>query len=298
MKWKLITEKETPSDSNVIQLALDGKCNDKTKYSPSIKFMSILYDKLNELVFMDMLPSDLKFKIIDAIDDYAGDTIIGRSAVNGSNMLFATTIVFNNSIKLTIPDWIDVMVHEMIHVYDIEYCQNHYHKEKYERHGDWFLNMANKLNKKYGFDVKDYFDKDFEVNDEPLKLYVNHAVVVEKTNGKRFVVIISDHDKDKCLEYIFNEMNIDEVTVFTTSNQDIECLDKLNPTTGEFKKYECDYDFIEKFGPFYDIQKMSLKDKFIKESIDDEPEDIKILRKIDGIRDIRRVDWGWEFHMS
>ena len=43
---------------------------------------------------------------------------------------------------------------------------------------------------------------------------------------------------------------------------------------------------------------MSLKDKFIKESIDDEPEDIKILRKIDGIRDIRRVDWGWEFHMS
>ena len=147
MKWKLITEKETPSDSDVIQLALDGKCNDKTKYSPSIKFMSILYDKLNELVFIDMLPSDMKFKIIDAIDDYAGDTIIGRSAVNGSNMLFATTIVFNNSIKLTIPDWIDVMVHEMIHVYDIEYCQTHYHNEKYERHGDWFLNMANKLNK-------------------------------------------------------------------------------------------------------------------------------------------------------
>ena len=56
------------------------------------------------------------------------------------------------------------------------------------------------------------------MNDEPLELYVNHAVVVEKINGKRFVVIISDHDKDKCLEYIFNEMNIDEVTVFTTSS--------------------------------------------------------------------------------
>ena len=38
------------------------------------------------------------------------------------------------------------------------------------------------------------------MNDEPLELYVNHAVVVEKINGKRFVVIISDHDKDKCLE--------------------------------------------------------------------------------------------------
>ena len=84
----------------------------------------------------------------------------------------------------------------------------------------------------------------------------------------------------------------------TTMNQGSDSLDKLNPTTGKYTVYSCDDDFMSEFGPFTDAKTISLKKMFMNESEDDEPEDIKILRKIEGVRNIRKVKGGWEFHIS
>ena len=122
MKWILFNESiKTPSDSAIIDSVIENSCDDNTKYSPDTEFMRVSYEKLNRLVFMNMLPSDMKFKIVNAFDEYVGDTIVMRSSIRGSNMLFPTTIVFNNSLTLTMRDWINVMIHEMLHAYDVEY---------------------------------------------------------------------------------------------------------------------------------------------------------------------------------
>ena len=126
MKWLLIEAAKTPNDSTIIDSVINGSCKDDTKYSPNIEFMKIAYEKLNELLFLNMLPSDMKFKIINAFDKYVGDTVVMRSSINGSRMLLPTTIVFNNSLTLTMRDWVNVMIHEMLHAYDVEYRSNEY----------------------------------------------------------------------------------------------------------------------------------------------------------------------------
>ena len=137
----------------IIDSVINGSCKDDTKYSPDIEFMKIAYEKLNELLFLNMLPSDMKFKIINAFDKYVGDTVVMRSSINGSRMLFPTTIVFNNSLTLTMWDWVNAMIHEMLHAYDVEYRSKEYSNPNYERHEGWFVEQVNKINKKYKINI-------------------------------------------------------------------------------------------------------------------------------------------------
>ena len=298
MKWLLIEATKTPNDSTIIDSVINGSCKDDTKYSPDIEFMKIAYEKLNELMFLNMLPSDMKFKIINAFDKYVGDTVVMRSSINGNRMLLPTTIVFNNSLTLTMRDWVNVMIHEMLHAYDVEYRSNEYSNPDYEKHGGWFVEQVNRINKKYGFDVQVQYDKKFGVNDEQPNLSVNHLVIIGKEDDVISGVIVSDNNKDEFLEYIYNELKKKSVLIMTTMNQDSDMLDKFNPKTCEYTIYECDDEFMHEFGPFVDAKTISLKRMFANESVDDEPEDIRILRQIKGIREIRKVKDGWEFHIS
>ena len=299
MKWILINEaKKTPSDSDLIDSVINNSCEDNIKYSPDIEFMRIAYEKLNKMVFMNSLPSDMKFKVVNGFDKYVGDTIVMRSSINGSKMLFPTTIVFNNSLTLTMREWINVMLHEMIHAYDVEYRSNEYSKPEYKRHEGWFVKQVNKINDTYGFEVQVEYDKEFGVNDETPELSVNHFVVIGNEDDDLSCIIVSDDNKNECLEYIYNELGKKSVLIMTTTNPDSDSLDKLNPNTGKYTTYVCDDDFMKEFGPFFDTKTISLKKMFMNESADDEPEDIKILRKIDGVRNLRKVNGGWEFHLS
>ena len=103
------------------------------------------------------------------------------------------------------------------------------------------------------------------VNNEPPNLSVNYLVILDKEDDVISGVIVSDNNKDEFLEYTI---------------------------------YECDDEFMREFGPFVDAKTISLKRMFANESVDDEPEDIRILRQIKGIRNIRKVKGGWEFHIS
>lgn len=298
-KWILINESTIPNDNNLFDSAIDGTCLDNSKYSPTVNFMEYTYAKLNKILFMNALPIDMKFKIVEAFDEYVGDTIVMRSSIHGSKMLFPTTIVLNNSLTLTIRDWVNVMIHEMIHAYDVEYRSNEYNKADYKEHEGWFMNQVNRINKKYGFEVKANYENDFGVNDDLPKPTTNYLILIDKEDDVPMGIIISEEDKDECLEYIYKEIKKKIVLLLTTSNTLSDSLNKLNPKTGEYTIYSCDDDFTKEFGPFFDAKTISLKKMFMNESTeDDEPEDIKILRQIKGIRNLRKVKDGWEFHIS
>lgn len=299
MKWLLISEETTPTDSSIIDSVIDNSCKDDTKYSPSTEFMRIAYEKLNELVFINMLPSDMKFKVVNAFDGCVGDTIVMRSSINGNKMLFPTTIIFNNSLKLTMREWMNALVHEMIHAYDVEYRSKEYSDQNYKNHEGWFMKQVDKINKKFGFEVQVYYDKEFGVNNEPPKLSVNHLVIIGHEDDVPYGIIVADDNKDECLKFIYNELKKKSVLIMTTLNPNSDSLDKLNPATGEYTTYDCDDGFMNEFGQFTDIKTISLRKMFMNESVDDdEPDDIKILRKIEGIRNLRKVKGGWEFHIS
>lgn len=67
---------------------------------------------------------------------------------NRRNKVWATAITLNGSRTLTSHEWLEVVLHEMIHVLDYETNPEHflgYMGRSYDVHGSWFLNYGKKF---------------------------------------------------------------------------------------------------------------------------------------------------------
>ena len=238
----------------------------------------------------------MKFKVLSfPNEEYYGDT---KCFINQYGRLIPSTIILNKAFLLSPHQWVEVIIHEMIHVLDYEYTPEHFEDIKYEKHGDWFMSQANRF-RNDGFDIKDYADYEFEHNDDICDMNeFNYFIVIDKSvDDEVYGVKVTKDKLDDSLKYIYDKFHKKSVIVLKTNNPHYNELEEVNTNNDSYEVYEYDDKFIEEFGPFYGKEKRNLNEMFSESN--EEPESIRTLRQIKGIRNIRKVKSGlWEFHMD
>lgn len=144
MKWYLISEDYVPTDTNLIDLVLRGKSDDTNKYTPTREFLLYAYTKLNKLFFDDKLPSSSDINIhIGNLDEFNNDSKIHLGCTNislsESGIVVVHDLLLNGTIMITLHEWVEAIIHEMIHIQEAIEYPNHFYMKDYDSHGEYRL---------------------------------------------------------------------------------------------------------------------------------------------------------------
>lgn len=209
IKWRLINEEYSPNDSGVIDSVLNGSSSNTKKYTPTREFLLYAYTRLNELFFDDKLPSASSINVdISNLDEFnnSGRTIhCGCTNISkpGDNIVLIHDLLLNGTIMITLHEWIETIIHEMIHIQEcIEYPE-HLYMKSYDEHGRWFMKRAREF-KKHGFIIQKKFNGEFDVSvdDESTKLQNDKEVLLQydvSSDGSPIVIKILKSDMDDAL---------------------------------------------------------------------------------------------------
>ena len=162
---RIVSEESTPSDMDEIMASFNSDVSPR-KLVPTTKFLENAYRIFNRKFFGDRLPQRLVFQIkAQPTQSYVGLAYYEYNNRTGS--VRAVAITLNSARTLTLHEWLEVVLHEMIHVLDYETNPRSfvgYMRRAYDAHGAWFLNEGKKY-EKYGFHVQKYCAADIGVND-------------------------------------------------------------------------------------------------------------------------------------
>ena len=100
------------------------------------------YGILNKKFFHDNLPAGISFKVkVQPTKRYIG--LASYVYDRARDRVWSTGVTLNGSRTLTLHEWLEVVLHEMIHILDYETNPNHflgYMRHAYDAHGSWFMN--------------------------------------------------------------------------------------------------------------------------------------------------------------
>ena len=108
-------------------------------------------------------------------------------------------------------EWLEVVLHEMIHILDYETNPNHFTgvmRHAYDPHGYWFMNEGDKYTK-HGFHVQKYCKADIGINtdDDKVKNRISNSVFLYmKGSGRPMIMKMSRKNLDRNLDYITSRM--------------------------------------------------------------------------------------------
>ena len=232
--------------------------------------------------------------------------------------VWATSVTLNGSRTLTLHEWLEVVLHEMIHVLDYETNPQHfigYMRHGYDAHGYWFLTEGEKYIK-YGFHVQKYCKADIGVNtdDSKVKNRIGNSVFLYmKGTGRPLIMKMSRKNLDRNLDYITSRMGkpwstfgqgVKEIQIMTSENPNISLLRdlRMRDSTSRISWWWFDDDFNKKYGPFEvedTVKVLSAKNKVNEEDLESKPEEVEpetpeevideIEDKIDGVEDVKEV---------
>lgn len=122
------------------------------------------YTLFNKWYFDNKLPKS------DKLDFYC-DYFLGENFVAGATALVQVApghmiprkITYNLSVPTYEKMFMDILLHEMIHILDYTHYSYHFSDKNYDVHGNFFLEQADKLNK-YGWNITTTFDEKMEIN--------------------------------------------------------------------------------------------------------------------------------------
>ena len=178
MKW-LLLEEFTPSTDKFVSTAIKSDSN-VTRYTPTLDFLKRAYSKLNNKFFGGKLPTGgFEYKI----DHDLNDTSAGHANANkdeSTGKIKIKYIALNGTLMKSPHSWIETLIHEMIHIEDFTCHPEHFNKEGYTGHENWFDNRARSF-KKYGFDIEDT-DMDNDVTTT-----IDDYNITEKHNSSIFI---------------------------------------------------------------------------------------------------------------
>ena len=125
--------------------------------------MSVWYSLFNKWYFGNKLPE--KNKLEFEADYFAGERFVGRAWCDikkcGDKITIKPEkIVYNLTFPTHEEMFMNVLLHEMIHVLDFVYYPKHFLDEKYDPHGDFFMSQANRIND-YGWNITKECKEDF-----------------------------------------------------------------------------------------------------------------------------------------
>lgn len=295
MKWLLI-EKSIPNDTVLIDDSIKNNI-DENRYSPTVEFAKYVYCKFNRELFIGILPD------VDEVEIGVSNIIRGGEFGQATcNICKSRCYVediklkLNSSVTLTIHEWLEVMLHEMIHIYDYtintkKYCS----KDGYVEHDEWFNEFSKKF-KKFGLVVQPYHTGGHGMNIDNKK--ISNRISKMLDNEIYFVVngdkLFKGYIKDK--EIILNSLK-------GKNYKSVRILKSNNPTSAEIPPciirsvkspisyYPFTDEFKGQYGPFDEIETVDLSLNKMNESMDDtDDEFLAHLRNISGMRFAYKVD--------
>ena len=250
MKW-LLLESATPSDLETIMASFNSDVSDE-KFSPTTEFLKISYDKLNSELFGNELPSNIDLVVKSA----PSQSFFGRATATIYRRLRKLTpksIILNGSATLTLHEWLEVVVHEMVHIADYTFHPEHFFGRKYDAHGPWFLEFGKKFEKD-GFHVQKYCNAEYGINtdDKKVKKQMNDMLLIEFSPGE--IIRVSPTMKYKVVN-ILEAKRYKNLKFWTTENPLAVKLSQWRPRDrySALRYYYFTDAFKEKYGPFKEI---------------------------------------------
>ena len=126
MKWKrIMSEEYAPNDIETILSIINGSSSYSGKYTPTKEFLNRSYHEINRVMFNNLLPTKPKFEFVMETSpkkQYPGKTNI---TIHRNGSIDVDSIELNSSIMMTLHEWIEVIIHEMIHVQECLYYPEH-----------------------------------------------------------------------------------------------------------------------------------------------------------------------------
>ena len=328
MKWKkiyqeksILVEKTIPSDEDSIMASFENDVSDQ-KFSPSKEFLRVAYGILNDKFFHGELPEGLNFQVkTQPTKSYVGfaSYVYDRPR----DRIWATGVTLNGSRTLTMHEWLEVVLHEMIHVLDYETNPSHflgYMGKSYDAHGYWFLTEGEKYTK-YGFHVQKYCNADIGVNidDKKVQKRINNSVFLFMQGNRRPLIMkMSRKSLDRNLDYITSRMNkpwstfgqgVKEIKIMTSENPKISLLKdlRMRDSTSRISWWWFDDEFEKKYGPFEledTVKILSAKNKVNEDDAEDKSQEVdgsdnepetpdevidEIQDNVEGVSDVKEV---------
>lgn len=287
MKWKLIKEaNKTPSDKESIDLAFKSVCGSE-RFLATTKFALMVYEKMNRELFYDALPDpgDVKFRINHEIrTDKSAEATCKIDRSKGIVSDFELTL--NGNITLTLHEWLETILHEMIHILDYFVFTKHYKEDGYDPHGKWFNDQCRKF-KKFGFNVDSTFKGEYGMKDSKTVMdKIGNEIFIQvgmSNDGTPEVFKIMKKNKDKFIEKL-KGLGCKEVKILQTANPSSVTIRPISPSSkSPFSVYHLDNRFNKQFGPFDELETIDLT-KLMIESDDEQDEYLKTLRSIKGLK--------------
>ena len=264
--YESITSK-IPSDKESILKSFNQDVSEDM-FAPTQEFLETSYNLFNEKFFNNSLPHNLKFIITNA----PRATYIGKAAYQINRYLkqiIPLAIKLNGSRKMTVHNWLEVVLHEMIHILDYQINPSHFlygNKNSYDSHGSWFLNKGKEFLSE-AFNVQKYCNSNQELDfdNKTIKNKINNVrFILASIKSKQAVFVVSD----KTLE---NHINIlGEVSKYRVKDMKLQKIlkssnpDVLRLKSIRMKNYHSGYswywfteDFQKKYGPFEEISEIN-----------------------------------------
>lgn len=226
MKWKrIVSEEYAPNDIETILSIINGSSSYSGKYTPTKEFLNRSYHEINRVMFNNLLPTKPNFEFVMETSpkkQYPGKTNI---TIHRNGSIDVDSIELNSSIMMTLHEWIEVIIHEMIHVQECLYYPEHLLAKNYEQHGEWFMKRANDFTQ-YGFRITKTFEGDSEtsVDSQIVKDAYDKEMLlqIDRTeSGIPMIIKILKCDLSEILAKL-KDMEYEQVVVLQT--------DKLNIT--------------------------------------------------------------------
>lgn len=236
----------------------------------------------------------------------------------GRGRVKASAVTLNGSRTLTLHEWLEVVLHEMIHVLDYETNPEHFvgrTRRSYDAHGYWFMEEGSKY-EKHGFHVQKYCNAEIGINDQDSKVKnrIGKSVFLYmKGSAQRPLMMkMSRNNLDRNLEYITSRMGkpwstfgqgVTEIQIMTSENPNIALLRdlRMRDSTSRISWWWYDDKFEQKYGPFKQedtVKVLSAKNR-VNEEDGETPEDVEpqtaeevidqIEDTIKGVEDVKDI---------
>ena len=237
----------------------------------------------------------------------------------GHDRVWTTSVTLNGSRTLTMHEWLEVVLHEMIHVLDYETNPQHfigYMRHGYDAHGYWFLTEGEKYTK-YGFHVQKYCKADIGVNtdDKKVQKRISNSVFLYMQGNRRPMIMkMSRKSLDRNLDYITSRMGkpwstfgrgVKEIQIMTSENPKISLLKdlRMRDSGSRISWWWFDDAFEKKYGPFEvedTVNLLSAKNKVNEEDLESKPEEVdepetpeevidEIQDNVEGVSDVKEI---------
>lgn len=291
MKWyKLVNEaNKTPSDMDIVEKSFNSDVSDE-KYVPTLEFVKNAYDKMNKDLFINYLPSTNEMKIEFFNDVKSEELAVAECSFIGIDKVHMPTdfkLSVNTSRVFTVHTWMEIILHEMIHILDyVDHPEHFTDDTDYDSHGEWFHKTAMKF-KKYGFDVGRNFTGRAEMNDElDVTEILNNEIFIQvgtAKDGTPKVSKIVNDDKQKFVK-VLTRLGLKKTTIYKSRNPlsvEIPLLRSIKDTSRP-ASYYMDEEFLDEYGPFEEIETIDLG----KTIVEDSSEDDVVLRNMKSVKGV------------